>query len=105
MLELINLLSETIEIYKSYCITVNLGIMAMKEYSTLPGSPELEPHYQMKSNVITETSLLEGVLLFCWGVYGQHILSPNNTTVNETRVYACIYQPLHAGRIWHKVNV
>ena len=26
-------------------VRVDLGVMAMKGYSALPGAPELEPHY------------------------------------------------------------
>ena len=33
-------------------LRVDLGVMSMKKYSTLPGDPELEFHHQMKISVI-----------------------------------------------------
>ena len=33
-------------------VRVDLGVMAMKVYSTLSRYPELEPHHQMQFNVI-----------------------------------------------------
>ena len=42
-------------------IKVDLGIMAMKGYSTLPRSPELEPHHQMLFSIIP------GSPIFCRG--------------------------------------
>ena len=38
-------------------VRVDLGVMAMKAYSTLPIFPELEPHYQVQFSVITRTFL------------------------------------------------
>ena len=40
---------------------VNLGVKAMKEYSTFPRALELEPHHQIQFNVILRT-LLRGDL-------------------------------------------
>ena len=43
-------------------VKVNLGVMAMKGYSTSPEGPGLEFHYQMQFNVISRTLVGEGVL-------------------------------------------
>ena len=40
---------------------MNLGVMAVKRYSTFPRVPELEPHNQMQFNVIIRTPFFEGV--------------------------------------------
>ena len=34
---------------------VNLGVIAMKMYSTFSKTPELKPHYQMQLSVISKT--------------------------------------------------
>ena len=39
------------------CVTVDLGVMAMKGYSTLPRSPKLELRYQRQFSVIPRTPL------------------------------------------------
>ena len=46
-------------------VKVDLGVMAIEEYSTLPRRPELEFHHPMKFNVIlrTPTFVGEGVLI------------------------------------------
>ena len=36
-------------------LSVNLGVMAMKRYSTSPKAPRLKPHYQMQFIVIPRT--------------------------------------------------
>ena len=36
-------------------IRVDLGVMAMKRYSTFSKTSELEPHHQMQFNVICKT--------------------------------------------------
>ena len=36
-------------------VRVDLRVMAMKSYSTLPSSPELVPHHQMKCSAIVRT--------------------------------------------------
>ena len=42
-------------------LRVDIGVMAVKEWdSTLPESPELEPHYQIQFSVITRTLFLGG---------------------------------------------
>ena len=46
----------------AHWIRVNLGIMALKGYSTLSRSPELEPHHQMLFSVIFRHSLQCGCL-------------------------------------------
>ena len=43
-------------------VRVDLGVMTIKGYSTLPKSPELEPNYQMQFSVIL------GALSFEWWV-------------------------------------
>ena len=52
-------------------LRVDLGIMAMKRYST-----EFEPQYQMQFSIIFRTSWVSGGIL-CWG-YNQLIPSPTN---------------------------
>ena len=74
-------------IFKQICLThrwnlnrvrVDLGVMTMKRYSTLPRSPELEPHRQMQYSFIPRILLLVwGGLTPCRG-YNQHILSLTN---------------------------
>ena len=63
----------------SLWVSVDLGVMAMKGYSILPRSPELEPHHQMKFSVIhrmTPPTFFAGEgYPFC-NEYHQHILSP-----------------------------
>ena len=48
-------------------VRVDLGVMAMKSYSTLPESPEVESRYQMQFSVTPKTGLFlgGGILLFC----------------------------------------
>ena len=46
-----------IYIYRIILVSVDLGVMAIKKYSTLPRSPELDPHYQISFCVI----LLQGI--------------------------------------------
>ena len=41
-----------------FWITVNLGAMAMKGYSTFHRSPELEPHHKMQFSVIPGLTFL-----------------------------------------------
>ena len=45
-------------------LPLNLGVMIMKGSATLSRFPELEPHNQMKFNVIPEYNLYGEVLLF-----------------------------------------
>ena len=49
-------------------VKVDLGVMSLKGYSTLPRSPELEPHRHMPYNVITYShlSILAGFTLLQW---------------------------------------
>ena len=37
---------------------VELEVMAMESYSTLPKAPELEPHHQMQFSFIPRTQIL-----------------------------------------------
>ena len=54
-------------------VRVGLGVMVMKEYSTLPRFSELEPQHQIKFSVIPRTFIfLSGVLPFYEG-YSQFI--------------------------------
>ena len=39
----------------AFQIRVDLGVMEMKEYSTFPKAPELEPDHQMRFSVIYRT--------------------------------------------------
>ena len=41
----------------SQALSLQIRVMAMKGYSTLPRSPELVPHHQMRFNVISKTPL------------------------------------------------
>ena len=43
-------------------VSMNLGAMAMKEYSIFPKASGLEPHYQTQFSIITRTFVGEGVL-------------------------------------------
>ena len=43
-------------------LSVDLGLMAMKGYFTLPRSPEMESHYQMQLSVIPRTPFSDGGL-------------------------------------------
>ena len=43
-------------------VTVDQSVMAMKGYSTLPKSKELEPHHQMQFSVVPRTLLF---FFFC----------------------------------------
>ena len=45
-------------------ITVELGIIAMKKYSTLTRSPEMKPHYQ-----IYEVHMISFQTFFCKGTF------------------------------------
>ena len=58
--------------------SVNLGVIAMKVYSTLPRSPEQKPHYHIQFSVLPRTLffLAGGVLLLYRGC-SHHILSPS----------------------------
>ena len=51
-------------------VRVNLGVMAMKRYSTLPRSPELKPYNQMQFSVISRA--LVGIGLTSLQRYSQH---------------------------------
>ena len=51
--------------YSTLWIKVDLELIAMKGYSTLPRPPELESHHRIHFNVIPKTSLFGGVLLLC----------------------------------------
>ena len=64
------------------CVKVNLRLMAMKEYSTLPRVLKLEPHHLIQFSVITRTPLFSGmdVLSLC-REYSQTILSPTDKTL------------------------
>ena len=44
-------------------VKVDLGVMVMNRYSTLPKSLEMEPHHQMHFIVKSNTNL-EGILSF-----------------------------------------
>ena len=39
---------------------MDLGLMAMKGYSTLPRSPELKPHHQIQFNIIPRMPVFLG---------------------------------------------
>ena len=54
---------------------VDLGVMAMKRYSTFFKSPELEPHFQMQFSVIPDTHFLVGGVLILKRRINQIILS------------------------------
>ena len=59
-------------------IRMDLGVMAMKGYSTLPKLPELKPYHQMQFSVISRTPLFFGggeILSLCRG-YSWYIESP-----------------------------
>ena len=64
------------QIYLPHRVRVDLEVMAMEGYSTLPRSPEEKPHYWMQFNVIhiIPLFLVGGVLIFLRG-YSQPILS------------------------------
>ena len=42
-------------------VRVDLGVMAMKGYSTFPRALELEPHHQMQFNVMPRTPIFDSV--------------------------------------------
>ena len=67
----------------------DMGLMAMKRYSTLPRYPELESNHQMQFYVIHKTLLflLGEVLLLCRG-YSQHNLGPVDRARNMLKVWA-----------------
>ena len=54
---------------------MDLEVIAMKEYSTLPTPPDLEPCHHMQFNVIPMTPHVFIILLLC-REYNQHIQSP-----------------------------
>ena len=58
-------------------VSLDLGVIAVKGYSTLPRSSGLEPHHRMQSSVIPRTSFIwmRGDLSPC-GRFNQRILSP-----------------------------
>ena len=59
---------ENINIFnKHVSYTTTLKVIAMKDSSTLPRSPDLEIHHQIKLNIIPMTLLLIGVLNFSLG--------------------------------------
>ena len=49
----------------------DLGVMTMKEYSTFPRAPELEPYDQMQFTIIPRTPILWSILPLCRR-YRQH---------------------------------
>ena len=51
--------------YYPFQVWVDLGIMAMKGYSTYLKSPKLKPHHQMQFNVISRTLIHGGGLPLC----------------------------------------
>ena len=58
-------------------VIVDQGIMAVKEYSTLLKSLELESLHQMQFSVILRTIFWWESILLLFRRYSQHILSPN----------------------------
>ena len=74
-------------------VRLELGLMALKKYCTLPRSSELEPH-QIQLFVITRTcqSWQEGVLLLCWG-YCWHNLNPINRVGKSSGASDTLYKP------------
>ena len=61
-------------------IRVDLGVMAMKEYSKLLWAPGLEAQHQVQFNVIPRTPPFVGGILLFSRVYNWHILSLTNRT-------------------------
>ena len=51
-------------------VTMYLGVVAMKEYSTFPKAPGLGPHHQMQFNFIPKTLTERGVVSPCRGAVG-----------------------------------
>ena len=51
-------------------VRVDQRVMAMKEYSTFPKAPGLEPHYQMKFSVLPRTLIGWEVLPLCRDAVG-----------------------------------
>ena len=49
-------------------VKVDMGVMAVKEYSTLLMSPELELHYQMQFSVIPRLLFFVGSLTSLQGI-------------------------------------
>ena len=54
-------------------IRVDLGVMAMKQYSSLPKSQELQPHHQMQLSIIPKT-LFFIFFFFCFFFLLYHFL-------------------------------
>ena len=74
---------------------VDLGVMAIKEYSKFFRSLELEPRHQMQFNVIPSTPFLMEVVLPLCQRYSQCILGPaTRTGVNR----GCNHK-VHASRL------
>ena len=57
--------------YDHFGVRVDLGIMAMKEYSTFLKAPGLKPHHQMQFGVISST--LNGEMQLAYAVGPQLI--------------------------------
>ena len=66
-------------------LRVDLGIMAMKRYFTLPKSSELEPHHQVLFRVIFRISIFGGALPL-YRAYSRYIVSPTIKAPDANRV-------------------
>ena len=71
-------------------VRVDLGVMAMKGYSTFPRSPKLEPHHQMQFSVISRILNKE---------YSQYIPSPANRAIGILGVVNTMFLFTHSSAL------
>ena len=63
-----------------------LGVMALKGYSTFPKDPELEPQHQMQFSVIPRT-LVGGVLHFCKDAANSSVFDKNIWYITASKTH------------------
>ena len=85
-------------------VRVDLGVMAMKEYSTLSRTLEQEPHYQMQFSVIPRTPFFfEGVLPLCKRC-NQYILHPASKLEVSQEEFITTYKGISSGIMLSKLS-
>ena len=76
-------------------VKVDLGVIAMKEYTTLMRSPELEPHHKMQFNDVLKTPICSGESLTSAQEI-QHMLNLTNRAgefyLQESKHLNCNYK-------------
>ena len=87
-------LTHTWDPYMKVLVRVDLAVIKMKKYTSLPRPPKLEPHHQMQFNVIPRTPTFFDCVLLLHRGYSQRILCRqgaclNMNMFNKSQVYFC----------------